>query len=115
MVIFLVILGAIARPESGRRPKNIRKDWRRRPDLNRGWRFCRPKQAPPNRPETANSLAFLPPLTARIRLNPPQKGSATGSAVFFSDHESWSGRVGFEAPTPRSRTKAQNAEFGTDL
>src|ERR1700686_4288936 len=58
------------------------RDWRRRPDLNRGWRFCRPKQAPPNRPETANSLAFLPPVTARIRLNPPQKGSATGSAVF---------------------------------
>src|SRR6266542_6177537 len=20
----------------------LRKDWRRRPDLNRGWRFCRP-------------------------------------------------------------------------
>jgi hypothetical protein len=82
MVILLVILRPITRPPPGANFKNVRKNWRRRPDLNRGWRFCRPRQAHQNRPETANSLAFLPPGTARIRLNPPPKGSATGSAVF---------------------------------
>jgi len=81
MVTFLVTIGSFwSRPDE-QNHKNIRKNWRRRQDLNRGWRFCRPKQAHPNRPETATSLAFWPPLTARIRLKQPQKGSATGSAI----------------------------------
>src|SRR6266446_2934014 len=69
MVIFLVILGAIARPESGRKPKNIRKDWRRRPDLNRGWRFCRPLPyhlaTAPIGPDGGNGQASRPARHAR--------------------------------------------------
>ena len=34
------------------------------------------------------------------------------STAGFSDHKSWSGRVGFEAPTPRSRTESQFTKFG---
>src|SRR5713226_10714671 len=42
MVILLVILRAVSHPRPEGNLKNVRKSWRRRPDLNRGWRFCRP-------------------------------------------------------------------------
>jgi hypothetical protein len=42
MVILLVILRPITCPPWGKYLKNISKIWRRRPDLNRGWRSCRP-------------------------------------------------------------------------
>jgi hypothetical protein len=40
MVILLVILDAILGQRRFQNRENIRKEWRRRPDLNRGWRFA---------------------------------------------------------------------------
>jgi hypothetical protein len=38
----------------------VRKDWRRRPDLNRGWRFCR---AIPGRFARSAALGIPPEVT----------------------------------------------------
>ena len=82
-----------AEPPAPRTVTHARKSWRRRPDLNRGWRFCRPLPYHLATAPLEPGPTGVTPCPAKMRGNASEKGKWSGKRDSNPRLRPWQGRT----------------------